>query len=79
MIRVNKYGVRCAVSSIGSCWKDERGIINAELLIPVFCLSCKYYDNGEVGDYGNLLTGPGCTLNLHFPTRKGTCGRFKPR
>ena len=48
-----------------------------EVLVPTICLKCDHYDQGEYGDFGELLAGPFCGVNLHFPTRKGTCARRK--
>ena len=55
----NKHGV--------PCWKVGRG------LIPRCCIECSNYDSGELGDYGERLSGPWCGRNVFWPTQKGTC------
>ena len=46
---------------------------------PALCLTCRHYDAGEFGEYGTLLSGPSCWLNVYFPTRSGFCWRYQPR
>ena len=50
-------------------------VVNDSFEVPVFCLSCYHYDYGEYGEFGELLAGPICGANVHFPTRKGSCRR----
>lgn len=65
----SKHGVECVVSSSGNCFG------NRPLLVPVCCLNCGHYDDGEYGDYGSLLSGPYCEKNLLFPVKRGQCKR----
>ncbi len=50
-------------------------VINDTVWVPVVCLDCDHYNDGEWGEFGGLLAGPLCKVNLRFPTKKGTCKR----
>ena len=43
------------------------------LFVPRVCCGCPHLDQGEHGDYGDLLSVPFCERNVWFPTKKGTC------
>jgi hypothetical protein len=76
-IIVNKHGIRGYMSSIGTCFHrrkpDGTYEVDAPLFVPLCCVDCPFFDHGEFGDYGQLLSGPYCTSNLWFPTKKGSC------
>lgn len=47
--------------------------IRGGVFIPRCCIECCNYDSGELGDYGERLSGPWCERNVFWPTKKGTC------
>lgn len=78
--RQNEHGVWVDKSHSGTMfgnWQPDGSFKTCiPIDVPVVCLSCEHYDGGEPGEYGELLSGPTCGLNLNFPTRKGECKRY---
>lgn len=75
MEQINKHGIKVHTYET-SHWghTDKEGQWhNAVVQVPECCFSCKYFDDGERGEYGDILTPPYCTINIWFPIRKGQC------
>jgi hypothetical protein len=71
----NKHGVRGSWSDSGR-WRrqvDGRWESHRPIFVPAVCQTCRFFDPGESGDYGEHLSPPYCEKNVWFPTRKGTC------
>ena len=68
--------VRLTTDSPPEHWDlPSEEVVNDTFDVPVICLSCLYYDQGDFGDFGELLGGPLCAAYVRFPIRKGSCRR----
>jgi hypothetical protein len=47
--------------------------------VPVICLGCTHYEDGEFGEMGSRLSPPFCNQNIWFPIAAGHCKRRKAR
>lgn len=73
----NKHGVQGVKESIGNHFISSNG--STSMFVPLICTNCDNYDPGEYGDYGSKLSPPYCEANVWFPTRTGTCGKYRRR
>lgn len=75
----NKHGVKVMGATTGTMFgrrlPDGTFGTNLPLEVPECCATCKRYDYGEPGEYGEMLSGPSCGVYLRFPTKTGKCGR----
>jgi hypothetical protein len=71
----NKHGVRGSWSDTGRWgqYVDGQWESHRRIFVPAVCSTCRFFDPGEYGDYGEHLSPPYCEKNVWFPTRKGTC------
>jgi hypothetical protein len=54
----------------------EGKIVHPNVFIPLCCINCQHKDWDSWND--GWSSAHYCTLNLRFPTKKGTCKKQKP-
>lgn len=75
IVPVNDNGVIGRNTNIGSHFVASDG--KRTMFVPMICFSCRNYDPGEYGDYGSKLSPAYCEANVWWPTRKGTCKKYR--
>lgn len=75
VLPVNENGVVCRRSYTGAHYQVT-GKDHSQL-IPVLCFSCNNFEVGEYGDMGSKLSPDYCLANVWWPTKQGTCKKYK--